>query len=379
MTKNLHIVAFDVPYPPNYGGIIDVFYKLKSLHELGIQISFHCYYYGGHNPPTQVLEKFCHKIYYYKRKKHIGKIVMNKLPFIVASRNSKNLLKNLQSDNHPILFDGLQTCFFVNHPELTNRKKFVRAHNVEHDYYIGLAKWETNTLKKTFFKWEANKLKRFEQILNQVDGIFSIAQMDVPHFNQYAPTSHIPPFFDQKTKVWDGELFEQEKFCLFQGNLSVPENKEAVQFILSRIAPKITSKIMIAGKDPDEELVTKIADLSHVELIQNPSQKTMDELIETAQVNILFTFQQTGIKLKLLHAIESGKHVLINTFMDDSGIFKDLCQIADRPSEIIEQIDTLMKTDFTKALHTNRLSKFRTYFDNKANAQKVVNVIFENT
>ena len=44
ISKNqLHIVSFDVPYPPNYGGVIDVFYKLKALFDLGIEIYFHTF------------------------------------------------------------------------------------------------------------------------------------------------------------------------------------------------------------------------------------------------------------------------------------------------------------------------------------------------
>ena len=38
MEKHLHIISFDVPYPANYGGVIDVFYKLKALHAEGIKI-----------------------------------------------------------------------------------------------------------------------------------------------------------------------------------------------------------------------------------------------------------------------------------------------------------------------------------------------------
>ena len=36
--KTIHIIVFDVPYPSDYGGIIDVFYKLKALHQLGVNI-----------------------------------------------------------------------------------------------------------------------------------------------------------------------------------------------------------------------------------------------------------------------------------------------------------------------------------------------------
>ena len=88
MSQSFHIIAFDVPYPPNYGGIVDVFYKLKHLHQQGGRIIYHCFYYGGHNPPTTELEKYCDTIYYYRRKKHVGKIVLNKLPYVVASRNN---------------------------------------------------------------------------------------------------------------------------------------------------------------------------------------------------------------------------------------------------------------------------------------------------
>ena len=35
-----------MPYPPNYGGVIDVFYKIKSLHAIGIKIILHCFKYG---------------------------------------------------------------------------------------------------------------------------------------------------------------------------------------------------------------------------------------------------------------------------------------------------------------------------------------------
>lgn len=41
LDKHLNIVAFDNPYPPTYGGVIDVYYKLKSLAETGLKIHLH--------------------------------------------------------------------------------------------------------------------------------------------------------------------------------------------------------------------------------------------------------------------------------------------------------------------------------------------------
>ena len=85
---NLHIVSLNVPYPPNYGGIIDIFYKIKALHQIGVSITLHCYEYGR---GTQIeLNKYCSAVHYYSRKKSVIHWFKNK-PFIVASRNSKIL------------------------------------------------------------------------------------------------------------------------------------------------------------------------------------------------------------------------------------------------------------------------------------------------
>ena len=61
----LHIISFNVPFPANYGGVIDVFYKIKSLHQLGIQITLHCFKYG--RTEAKELEKYCKTVHYYKR------------------------------------------------------------------------------------------------------------------------------------------------------------------------------------------------------------------------------------------------------------------------------------------------------------------------
>ena len=56
---HLHVVAFDVPYPANYGGVIDVFYRIKALVEAGIKVHLHCFQYG--RPAAAVLDR-CHEV-----------------------------------------------------------------------------------------------------------------------------------------------------------------------------------------------------------------------------------------------------------------------------------------------------------------------------
>ena len=158
--KTIHIVAFDVPFPADYGGVIDIFYRIKALHHLGVNIILHCYEYG--RGEQKELEKYTSKVYYYKRSISILKW-FSKTPFIINTRDSKLLLQNLEKDDFPILFEGIHTTFHLSNSSLVKRITMVRTHNIEHDYYSSLAKQSTG-LKKLFFNSDAKKLINYELI-----------------------------------------------------------------------------------------------------------------------------------------------------------------------------------------------------------------------
>ena len=65
MTKAVNIVSFNIPYPPNYGGVIDVFYKIKALSKEGYEVHLHTFVYD--RTSSDELERLCKKVYYYKR------------------------------------------------------------------------------------------------------------------------------------------------------------------------------------------------------------------------------------------------------------------------------------------------------------------------
>ena len=164
ISKNqLHIVSFDVPYPPNYGGVIDVFYKIKTFKEKGIHVHLHCFEYGRGEQPE--LLKYCESVTYYKRNMSpLG--VFSKVPFIVKSRISKELKSNLLSNSFPILFEGLHTCYLLKDKELKNRVKIFRESNIEHEYYGHLAKSEKNILKEHFqnqFSIHRNEIEKIKK------------------------------------------------------------------------------------------------------------------------------------------------------------------------------------------------------------------------
>ena len=120
MLQNLeiHIVSLTIPYPANYGGVIDIFYKIKALHKLGVEINLHCFQYDREK--SDELNKYCKTVRYYQRPKKL-KYYFSALPFIVNTRSNKTLLETLQSDQLPVLLEGLHTTYFLNKLAINGR------------------------------------------------------------------------------------------------------------------------------------------------------------------------------------------------------------------------------------------------------------------
>lgn len=291
----------------------------------------------------------------------------------MASRKDTLLFIKTISDPAPILIDGIQCAYWMNHDDFRDQKLIFRANNIEHEYYEGLANWERNPIKKIYLKREARKLRAYEGILKDVDTILSVAKMDIPHFSQYANTIHLPPFFNDTAECHFAPSKEgEEKFVLFQGNLSVKENEHAAKHITENIAPLSKEQFVIAGLNPSGYLKKIIDQQANVKLIDSPSHEEMNNLIRDAHVNLLMTFQQTGIKLKLLHALQSGKHIIINSKMDDSGIFGEMCEVIDSSDEIATKISELMGVGYSQEMKDSRDEKFSAIYSNKLNAQKIM-------
>ena len=187
--KHIHIVSFDIPYPPNYGGVIDVFYKLKALNDQGVKIHLHCIEYPGRDR-TSELNKYCVSVDYYYRKTGIIS-ALNCKPYIVASRRSGKLIKNLLKDDYPILFEGLHSCFYLTDSRLKNKIKIYRESNIEHRYYFNLFKVEKNIFYKTYFLIESWKLFYYQKTLKHADLMLAVSQKDTEYLQNCFPDKKV--------------------------------------------------------------------------------------------------------------------------------------------------------------------------------------------
>lgn len=368
--KHLHIISLDVPWPANYGGAIDIYYKAKAFSDAGVQVHLHCFEYG--RGEARNLD-FCHQVHYYKRDTSFIRQI-TRIPYIVASRKSEELVENLLKDDYPILCEGLHTTAIITDKRFSDRKIYVRAHNVEQDYYRLLAKAESVFWKKIYFNIESYKLRSYEDVLRAASAIFAISKKDSQYFSsKYKNVQWIPAF---SGFAGVQSLPGRGSYVLYHGNLSVRENEEAAFWLIRNVFSKVSVPCIIAGLNPSKQLVHKASLLSNVSIRANLSESEMSELIQNAHVNVLVTNQPTGLKLKLLNALSQGRFCLVNTDMLAGTSLEDACVIADKSEQLISEINRLMTEDFTRDDIEKRQRILSSMYNNAINAENMANAIF---
>jgi glycosyltransferase involved in cell wall biosynthesis len=370
---HLHIVSFNVPFPADYGGVIDVYYKLKALTEAGVNVHLHCYEYGRKH--SEELEKLCFKVYYYQRTSGI-KYFMSRKPYIVKTRQNPQLIENLKADNYPILYEGLHTTWplFCKAFSL-DRKQFIRAHNVEHEYYKNLFNIDSMASNKMFFKSESLKLYNYEKVMSLASGIAAISLKDYAYFSdKYKNTIHIPAFHPYDSI---SSIAGHGEYCLFQGDLSVSENQKAAKFLIKEVFNDLTFPLIIAGKKPPTSLLQLAISKTNIKIIPNPDDDTMQQLLTNAHINILPAYHSSGLKLKLLAALFKGRHCLVNPPIIDGSSLSKLCHIAETPTDFKLNVIQLMQKTFDVEEIQNRQQALLRVYSNTENAKKIINFIFQ--
>ena len=367
---HLHVISFNVPYPANYGGVIDVFYRVKALVEAGVKVHLHCFTYG--RAEAEVLKR-CHEVKYYRRDTSFRK-QFSREPYVVASRHSEALVKDLLLDDYPILCEGLHTTFVLNDPRLKGRRVFVRTHNVEHEYYGLLAEAEPKFWKRLFYSMESRKLRRYEPVLRKASGIFAITAKEVEYFNTLYGHTWLLPGFNAVSKVCSET--GRGDFVLYHGNLSVAENDSAARWLVENVFSHLKVPCVIAGLDPSDGLRACCDRYSNITLKANLEDAEMMDLIRNAQVNVMVTDQPTGLKLKLLNALYNGRFCLVNQEMVRGTSLDALCVVADTPERFVTEINRLMDEDFTADDVDERDDALKELYQNDKNALFLIRAIF---
>lgn len=368
-SRPLHIVSFDNPYPPVYGGAIDVFFKLKSLHALGFQIHLHCYTDKIPKDFTE-LSRHVEQVHFYERKKK-GHKLLAVSPFSVASRYNELLVDNLKKVDAPILFEGLQSTYLLSKHLFSDRKKYLRLMNLESNYFGGLGKSERNPAKKILFGIESLKYALYQKIIGQFDAVFTLSVYETGYVEKLFKNAHYIPVFHGNDAV--ANLSGFGKYALYHGDLRMSDNRRAAVFLINVFKQIPNYQLIIASNRGKRLVKREIGSAPNISHTPIKNQQHMDELMAGAHISVMLSFQQSGTKLKSVNSLYKSRHCVINGNMVDDENIRALCTMAETESEFITAINRLKEKPYND--YEKRKTVLGELLDDVENARKIASVI----
>jgi hypothetical protein len=133
-------------------------------------------------------------------------------------------------------------------------------------------------------------------------------------------------------------------------------------------------RFVIAGRNAAPATIDRCKELTNCTLINNPDDAEMHRLIHEAHIHVLPTFQESGIKLKLLSSLFGGRHILVNKSMLFGTDFSNVCHIAETGKEFAAMINKLATIPITQSDIENRTNVLMKY-TNSVNAQKIIDIL----
>ena len=89
----------------------------------------------------------------------------------------------------------------------------------------------------------------------------------------------------------------------------------------------------------------------------------------------MYTQQPTGLKLKLLHSLFSGRFCLVNSNMVAGSGLEPVCHIADSPNEFLDKISELRTKPFTDYDIDRRNMLINNRYSNYMNRNRLMKIV----
>ncbi|KAA2221495.1 glycosyltransferase family protein [Chryseobacterium sediminis] len=372
--KELHIISFNYPYPPSYGGIIDVYYKIRALSDLGIKIHLHCFVDKIPATVDPEVEESTENIFFYEKKKN-PLLYFSGIPFAAAIRDSETLLKNLEKIKAPILFEGLQTTYISKLLKGKGHQLYLRHHNNETEYYKGLSLSEKNIFKKIVYRIESLKHKGYEKkLLKRFDAVFCLSGKEYNEVEIYSKNARLIPIFHGNQLV--KQLDKKGNYFLFHGDLTTADNKKALIETIDLFKTLPQYKLVVASDRASEDIKRRISAIQNITLTPIQTTEKLHNLLEDAHANILLSYQNSGTKVKLFNTLYNSRFVIINGNITDDPVLKSLCLYGADMAEIRQQIITSAEKDYNDSEKRKEILE-KTHSDH-AKAEEMVKIIFKN-
>jgi hypothetical protein len=362
MKKEIHIISFDNIYPPKYGGTIDAFFKIKALYDLGFKIHLHCFVDQLPND-ISVLTQISESLNFYKKKNSFFSH-LSLLPFSVYSRRDSKIIENISAIEAPILIDNIKSSWILTSKKLKHYPKYLRLHNLEYEYFSGISKSESSIFKKLIFSIEAYKYKLYDKNLVKVKAVFTLSNYEQEVINnQYKNAIYIPVFHGNKLVKNVSQFGE---YVLYHGDLNTSDNKKVVLFLI-KIFEKLPHINLVIASGTNKKFVKNHIKTNNIKFVKFDTFEELSEILGKAHINICWSFQQSGTKIKVINSLFNSRFCIINQNIIDDTTVSKLCVEVLNEIELIDKIEVLMLQPYNNE-NLARKTILETYLNDKKNA-----------
>lgn len=335
------VVSGFIPYPPVFGGAIDIWERIKGLHALGHTVDL---IVTDKNNPTQAqltemaLYTNC---FFYARRQNKWQQLFFKLPLQMLSRKS---LSSIQiNKTYDLVILESEFCWPITLNKTINYKKcVVRVHNIEHHYFKSLGKSARTLKEKIYYKIEALKIKQFSTLIfNKVNKLWFISKDDLKRVNLPNKSVFIPfPIND----AFISPEVKPEENVVFMGSLFMQNNIFGLDWYLQNVHPLLIKQLpkyhfYIIGslKEDNPEIQKKYNNIPKVTFVVNTP--CLKAFYQKASVFINPMFHGSGVKVKSVNALVNGLP-LVSTAVGAEGIglTNDMFFYAETTEEFTTQI-----------------------------------------
>lgn len=386
-----------IPYPIDNGGKIKTYNTLKILSKNN-DIDLMCFYEEDKELiGKEHLYELCRNIDCIKKpittSKNMKymiliaiKNIFSKMPLVVYKYMDKKFLirlkKNIEKNDYDVIYiDHLQLGGYIEQINIKNKTLILDQHNAESTIILRKAEQTKNFIKKTYFKYEYLRLKKFEsEIINKVDRVVVLSDEDkitLANISKAKEEKFIKiPIPIQSDYIKMSGLKDEKTYnILFLGTLSWFPNVQGIEWFVDKVVPLLNKQkqkynLYIVGKDPSEKL-KKIGD-ENCNINVTGFVNDVNEYIEKCDFMVVPLFIGSGMRVKILEAMSKNIPVISTTIGCEGIEVKDgeSILIANSENEFVETINKIKNKDIYEKIRFNA----KKIFEDKYSIQALENM-----
>lgn len=356
-------VSTNLPIPANNGLAIRSLSIVQALASSGHELSFVSFAPRARSESLDPLPKYCHEIdlleeeivsvsqgaSYIRR----ASCLLGLKSYSIERFRSAQMQTRIASHLKARPFDAIvcdSLYALVNVPE-TSVPIVLNCHNAEHLIFKRYTQVETNLVKKCYASAEARLIRDAERLGCQRATMAMVCsgvdQGTLRQLHSDLPIWVIPNAVDTDS-YRPAEKQRSANTLLFQGGMDWYPNRDAVEFFVQSIFPKVRAefpniRFIVAGRNPPVDFAAALGSERGVEF--TGTVPDMRPYLSAATVVVVPLRFGSGTRIKILEACAAGVPVVSTTVGAEGLDLKSESEIilADDPGEFASAVVTLLR------------------------------------